>query len=102
MMYQTIRGSWLTCVVWSAAICLLPVGALAGDASDPNPPEQAKEIVADQIRAQGRYCERAVKAYRDEARSRPDEPAWILVCSNAAYRIRLRADMSADVEPTPD
>jgi len=30
--------------------------------------------------------------------SKPDEPVWILKCSNAVYRIRLRGNMAATVE----
>lgn len=74
------------------------VGALAAGAPDPNAPEQAKSILADHIRDQGFACDRAEEAHRDEALSRPDEPVWTLRCSNAAYRIRLRGNMAAEVE----
>lgn len=91
-------AAWLIRSVWAAAIGLSPLVALAAGLPDPNQPEQAKTILADRIREQGHPCEQAVKAYRDEARSKPDEPEWILVCSDASYRIRLRADLPAEVE----
>jgi hypothetical protein len=75
----------------------LPVG-LAADVLDPNATEQAKSILADQIRDQGNACVRAEDAHRDEALSKPDEPVWILKCSNAVYRIRMRGGMAAEVE----
>jgi hypothetical protein len=71
---------------------------LAADIPDPNATEQAKRILADQIREQGNTCDRAEAAHRDEVLSKPDEPVWILKCSNAVYRIRLRGDMAAEVE----
>ena len=74
------------------------VDALAAGTPDPNAPEQARSIVADQIREQGYACDRAEEAHRDEALSKPDQQVWTLRCSNAVYRVRLRGDMSAEVE----
>ena len=74
------------------------VDALAAGTPDPNAPEQAKSIIADHIREQGYACDRAEEAHRDEALSKPDQPVWILRCSNAAYRVRLQGNMSAKVE----
>ena len=71
---------------------------LAADTLDPSATEQAKGILADQIREQGNTCDRAEDAHRDEALSKPDEPVWILKCSNAVYRIRVRGNMAAEVE----
>jgi len=75
----------------------MPVG-LAADVLDPNATEQAKTILADQLRDQGSACVRAEDAHREEALSKPDEPVWILKCSNAVYRIRMRGNMAAEVE----
>ena len=72
--------------------------AWAADLADPNATEQAKSILADQVRDQGNACARAEEAHRDLALSKPDEPVWILKCSNAVYRIRLLGDMAAEVE----
>jgi hypothetical protein len=72
--------------------------ARAADATDPNAIEQAKSILADQIRDQGYACDRAEEAHRDEALSKPDEPVWTLRCGNAVYRVRLRGGMAAEVE----
>jgi hypothetical protein len=94
--YARIAGSWI------AVLISLPAFTFAGDLADPNQPEQAKNILADQIREQGHVCDTAIEAHHDEAVSKPDEPVWILRCSNASYRIRVRADMSAYVEPIAD
>lgn len=80
-------------------LCLLPGPGHAADMPDPNQLEQAKNILADQVREQGHPCDKAIAASHDEAESRPDEPAWILRCSNGTYRIRVRADMAAYIEP---
>ena len=82
-----------------ALVLLLPIPvSLAADVLDPNATEQAKMILADQIREQGNACVKAEEAHRDAAFSKPDEPVWILKCSNAVYRIRLRGNMAATVE----
>lgn len=92
---RVFLGLWLGLGV---STVLGTVGALAAGAPDPNAPEQAKSILADQIRDQGYVCDRAEEAHRDEALSKPDEPVWTLRCGNAAYRIRLRGNMAAEVE----
>ncbi len=61
--------------------------------------ETASSIVAAQVRAQGFGCVAPKTATRDERASRPDEVAWILVCKNASYRVRLVPDMAAKIEP---
>ena len=86
------RGSWV------AALCLWPTLGLAAEMPDPNQPEQAKTILAGQIRQQGHLCDKSLEARHDAAQSQPDQPVWILVCSNATYRVRLRPDMAARVE----
>ncbi len=60
--------------------------------------EQAKDIIAVQIRKQGYACERPQSAERDQAASKPDQAAWVLRCENATYRVRLIPDMAAHVE----
>ncbi len=57
------------------------------------------ESLAAQLRAQGFRCDKPVTAERDEARSKPDEAAWVVRCANASYRMRLIPDMAAIVEP---
>lgn len=60
--------------------------------------EPAKDDIAAQIRAQGYDCDTPLSAERDSARSRPDEPVWILECENQSYRVRLVPDQAAEVE----
>ena len=97
------KNKWPICVFLGlglglTALPLLVNGGLAADTLDPNAPEQAKTIVADRIREQGYACDRAEEAHHDHASSKPDQPVWILRCSNAAYRVRLRGNSSATVE----
>lgn len=54
--------------------------------------------IAAQVRTQGYSCEGSPSAERINMQSRPDEPLWILTCSNATYRVRLVPDMKAQVE----
>ncbi|MFP3921170.1 MAG: hypothetical protein ACLFU3_05615 [Dichotomicrobium sp.] len=60
--------------------------------------EPAKDDIAAQIRAQGFACDTPLSAQRDSARSRPDEPVWILECEHQSYRVRLVPDQAAKVE----
>jgi len=56
-----------------------------------------KDLIAIQIRDQGYICAKPISAYRDLARSKPDESAWVLRCENSSYRIRFVPDMLAHV-----
>jgi len=60
--------------------------------------EDASNIVADQIRAQGYKCDSPQSAKRDPQASKPDEAVWILQCESGSYRVRLVPDMAATVE----
>src|SRR5262245_58959407 len=54
--------------------------------------------LAAQWRRQGHRCEGPVNAERDAERSKPDEPVWLVRCTNASYRMRLIPHMAAHVE----
>jgi len=54
--------------------------------------------IAAQVRLQGYPCDGAVSARKDVKYSWPDEPLWILNCTNATYRVRLVPDMAARIE----
>ena len=60
--------------------------------------EDATNIVADQIRAQGYKCDSPQSAKQDTQASKPDEAVWILQCESGSYRVRLIPDMAAKVE----
>jgi hypothetical protein len=60
--------------------------------------EDATNVVADQIRAQGYKCDSPQSAKRDAQASKPDEAVWILQCESGSYRVRLIPDMAAKVE----
>ena len=60
--------------------------------------EDATNIVADQIRAQGYKCDSPQSAKQDTQASKPDEAVWILQCESGSYRVRLIPDMAATVE----
>jgi hypothetical protein len=63
--------------------------------------ETPQTILSAQIRTQGFTCDKALGASRDNKRSRPDRPVWVLKCSNATYRVSRIPDMAAKVEPLP-
>ena len=59
--------------------------------------EDAKTMIATQVRAQQHPCATAENAARDEELSKPDSEVWILTCDNATYQVRLRPDMAAEI-----
>ena len=60
--------------------------------------EDAKTVIAAQVRAQHHPCSIPEKAVRDETLSKPDEAVWILACDNATYQVRLHLDMAAEIK----
>ena len=60
--------------------------------------DDAKRIVAAQIRAQGFACDNPQSAKRDARASKPNETVWFLTCENASYRVTLVPDMGAKIE----
>jgi hypothetical protein len=56
------------------------------------------EDIAAQVRTQGHRCEGDPSALKLTKQSWPDEPLWILTCTNATYRVRLVPDMAAQIE----
>jgi len=56
------------------------------------------EDIAAQVRTQGYPCEGSASALKLVKQSWPDEPLWILTCTNATYRVRLIPDMAAKIE----
>ena len=62
--------------------------------------EDAKDVIATQIRSQGFGCYEPITAERDLLASTPDERVWLLQCEEGSYRIRLIPHMAAKVERT--
>ena len=60
--------------------------------------QDAKEIIAAQLRSQGFVCDHPQSATRDTGASKPNETVWIVVCENATYRATLVPNMAAHVE----
>lgn len=56
------------------------------------------EDIAAQVRTQGHRCDGAASALKVVKQSWPDEPVWILTCTNATYKVRLIPDMAAQIE----
>ena len=56
-------------------------------------------ILAVRLREQGYRCDEPARAKPDAAQSRADERAWVVVCANASYRMRLIPDLDAVIEP---
>jgi len=63
-----------------------------------NAQEDAKTVIATQVRAQQHPCGTPEKAVRDEVLSKPDAAVWILTCDNATYQVRLHPGMAADIK----
>ena len=83
----------------SISLLLVALAASAGAGVFAAPAqEDATNIVADQIRAQGYKCDSPQSAKQDTQASKPDEAVWILQCESGSYRVRLIPDMAATVE----
>ena len=86
--------------LWQDVVYMAFVALVFGSA--PNAVAQdAKEIIASQLRAQGYACDDPQSATRDDQASRPNETVWIVVCTNASYRATLVPNMAARVETLP-
>lgn len=85
----------ITSTFAALAMVASSASALADDASD------VAEIVADQVRSQGFTCSDPVKATKDEAASKPDQPVYVLTCANAVYRVGLIPDKGAEIRTVP-
>ncbi len=95
---RAVKNNSIAAGLLGALLALAPTLAFAGDAADPNGAEAPATILAGQIRQQGHPCDKSLSASRDPMLSTADEPVWVLVCSNATYQIRVRADQAAAVE----
>lgn len=85
-----MRHSALTTSALAAAIS----GVLIVPA---NSQDDAKAMIADQVRAQQHPCGTAESAVRDEELSKPDSEVWTLTCDDATYQVRLRPDMASEI-----
>ena len=61
--------------------------------------ETTAGVLAVRLRQQGYRCDEPARAESDAARSRPDERAWVVMCANASYRMRLIPDLDSVIEP---
>jgi hypothetical protein len=77
---------------------IIAVSAFAFGAPSIRAQEDAKDIVAAQIRSQGYECISPQSARREPKASRPDEIVWLLQCEGATYRVRLIPHLAAKVE----
>jgi hypothetical protein len=65
--------------------------------------QDAKQIIAAQLRSQGYACDAPQSATRDPDASKPKQAVWIVVCENGTYRATLIPNMAAHVEQvTPE
>ena len=81
-------------VTTTAAVAIAASVAAAGSVAD----SEGAEVAAVAVRAEGFPCAEPVSAQRDPAASKPDEAAWVLVCSDARYRVQFMGDMRPKVE----
>ncbi len=56
------------------------------------------DSLAIEIRRQGHLCDGVLGAERDAGQSKPNEPVWIVKCTNATYRIRLVPHQAGQIE----
>lgn len=77
-----------------AAFAIAVLVAAASGAAD----SEAAKVAADAVRAQGYPCTDPVSAEREPAAEKADETIWILLCSDAGYRVRFMGDAPAKVE----
>lgn len=80
-------------VLAGSIAALVPAAAVSGTADT-----EALRVTSDAVRAQGFPCAKALSAERDATESRPDEPVWILVCSDGRYRLRFMGDTRPRIE----
>ncbi len=85
----------VTSFVLALSVMAATVAAAIGGAGAQ---DDAKDIVAAQIRAQGFACDNPQSAKRDARASQPNETVWLLTCETASYRVTLVPDMGAKVE----
>ena len=81
------------------SLMLIAIAASAGAGTfTASAQDDATNVVAAQIRAQGYKCDSPQSAKQDTQASKPDEAVWILQCESGSYRVRLIPDMAAKVE----
>ncbi len=81
-------------MITTAAVAIATSVAAACSVAD----SEAAKVAAVAVRAEGFPCAEPVSAQRDPAVSKPDEAAWVLVCSDASYRVQFMGDMRPKVE----
>ena len=74
-------------------LMVLVVTSATGSATGQQRSEGEEGILAVRLRQQGYRCDEPARAESDAARSRPDERAWVVMCANASYRMRLIPDL---------
>jgi hypothetical protein len=82
----------------AAIVCAAGMSTRISAASAQSVEETPKEVIAVQIRRQGFACDKPISAERDREASKPNEPVWVLKCEGVTYRVRLMADMAAQVQ----
>ena len=80
------------------SLLLVLMAASAGAGTFTASAQDATNIIADQIRAQGYKCDSPQSAKQDAQASKPDEAVWVVECESGSYRVRLIPDMAAKVE----
>jgi hypothetical protein len=93
---RTEESVRLNCLV-ATATAAFAIAALVAAASNAADSEAAK-VAADAVRAQGYPRTGPVSAEREPAAEKADETTWVLVCSDARYRMRFMGDTPPKVE----
>ena len=88
MSRKSLIGLMTVVAAGIVAVTMAPAGHTADNA--------AAKVAADTVRSRGFPCTEAISAERH-----PDEEVWVLVCSDARYRVQFKGDMPAKVERLP-
>ena len=95
-----IQGLSWSHILITLLMFAIPCVSLKPNLSVAQNAEDAKDVIATQIRSQGFGCYEPITAERDLLASTPDERVWLLQCEEGSYRIRLIPHMAAKVERT--
>ena len=81
-----------------AVLSLVPLAGIDGSRAARAQVIPPATDIAAQVRTQGHPCDGSASALKLVKQSYPDEPVWILTCTNATYKVRLIPDMAAQIE----
>ena len=85
----------------AAQILVVVASTLVVPASLQAADTEAAKVTAAAIRVQGMPCTEPVTAQRDAAASKPDQPVWLVACSDGRYRVHFAGETKPRIERLP-